>query len=183
MLKILDQIAPERDLCDIILEDCDNSIWEVTVILKAFLSVINLLAKSIVSNDIIILGAAVFALCLFMLTIVLSNGLDRNCKKAKKKNQRIHKGWYTRANRSYDIFITMISIFPLLGMLGTVFGLLGLDLATGDMENIKANFFVALTSTAWGIIFSVIFKVLHAFISSGVEEKLEEAKKLLEEDE
>lgn len=56
----------------------------------------------------------------------------------------------------------MISIFPLLGMLGTVIGLLGLDLASGDMDNIKNNFFIALTSTAWGIIFSVIFKVAHA---------------------
>ena len=51
----------------------------------------------------------------------------------------------------YALFTTMITIFPLLGMFGTVAGLLGLDF--DDLENIKNNFFVALTSTAWGIIF------------------------------
>ena len=30
--------------------------------------------------------------------------------------------------------------------------------SSGDMENVKANFFAALTSTAWGIIFSILFK-------------------------
>ena len=79
------------------------------------------------------------------------------------------------------LFVTMISIFPLLGMLGTVIGLLGLDLASGDMDNIKNNFFIALTSTAWGIIFSVIFKIAHAWISDDVEEQIEIAKKLAEE--
>lgn len=68
-------------------------------------------------------------------------------------------------------------------MLGTVIGLLGLDLASGDMDNIKNNFFIALTSTAWGIIFSVIFKVGHAWIADNVEEQIETAKKLAEKSE
>ena len=66
-------------------------------------------------------------------------------------------------------------------MLGTVVGLLGLDLTSGDMENIKANFFIALTSTAWGIILSVSFKIVNAFISDDVEEKIELAKNMGEE--
>mgnify|MGYP003299639100 CR=1 FL=1 len=76
------------------------------------------------------------------------------------------------------LLITVISVFPLLGMFGTVIGLLGLDLTTGDMENIRTNFFIALTSTAWGIIFSVIFKVFHAVIADFVEEQIELSKKL-----
>ena len=72
----------------------------------------------------------------------------------------------------------MITIFPLLGMLGTVSGLLGLDLANGDMDNIKNNFFIALTSTAWGIVFSVIYKIINALFSSGIEEQIENAKQL-----
>ena len=86
-------------------------------------------------------------------------------------------------SRFYTLFVTMISIFPLLGMLGTVVGLLGLDLESGDMNNIKNNFFIALTSTAWGIVFSVIFKLIHAFIADDVEEQIEIAKKLSEESE
>ena len=52
----------------------------------------------------------------------------------------------------YTLFTTFISIFPLLGMFGTVQALVGLDL-TGEMDGVKQHFFEALTSTAWGIIF------------------------------
>ena len=55
-------------------------------------------------------------------------------------------------------------------MLGTVFGLLGLDLTNGDMSNIRDNFFIALTSTAWGIIFSVFFKIFDALLNEDVED-------------
>ena len=65
-----------------------------------------------------------------------------------------------------------------MGMLGTVFGLLGLDLVNGNMENIKENFFIALTSTAWGIIFSIFFKYINAVIEDFVEEQIDVAKKL-----
>ena len=91
------------------------------------------------------------------------------------------KRLYDWARRSYTLFVTFISIFPLLGMFGTVCGLLGLDLSAGDMENIKNNFFMALTSTAWGIIFSVIFKIVHAYYADDIEEQIEIAKKLSEE--
>lgn len=97
----------------------------------------------------------------------------RNCKFSKYLCQQLKV--------LYTLFITSISIFPLLGMFGTVIGLLGLDLSTGDMENIRTNFFIALTSTAWGIIFSVIFKVLHALIADYVEEQIELSKKLADD--
>ena len=35
---------------------------------------------------------------------------------------------YRKMNTQYTLFITLISIFPLLGMLGTVLALLGLDI-------------------------------------------------------
>ena len=66
-------------------------------------------------------------------------------------------------------------------MFGTVAALLGLDLSAGDMTNIKNNFFLALTSTAWGIIFSIIFKILHAWKEYYFEKKIEESTKLMEE--
>ena len=66
-------------------------------------------------------------------------------------------------------------------MFGTVAALLGLDLSAGDMTNIKNNFFVALTSTAWGIIFSVIFKIIHASSELYFEKKIKESTDLMEE--
>ena len=96
----------------------------------------------------------------------------------KNRNKPFSKFLVHWLSRFYTLFTTTITIFPLLGMLGTVCGLLGLDLATGDMSNIKNNFFLALTSTAWGIIFSVIFKMMNALISDEVEEQIENAKRL-----
>jgi len=97
------------------------------------------------------------------------------------KNKPFTKFLVYCLSRLYTLFTTMITLFPLLGMLGTVCGLLGLDLAPDNMDNIKNSFFLALTSTAWGIIFSVIFKVLNAFISDGVDEQITIAKKLSED--
>ena len=74
-------------------------------------------------------------------------------------------------SKIHTVFLAILSCFPLLGMFGTVKGLLGLDLATGDMENIKNNFFIALTSTAWGILFSMGYKILHAIIEDDIEIK------------
>ncbi|MBQ5335038.1 MAG: MotA/TolQ/ExbB proton channel family protein [Oscillospiraceae bacterium] len=80
----------------------------------------------------------------------------------------------------YTLFTTFISIFPLLGMFGTVQALVGLDL-TGEMEGVKQHFFEALTSTAWGIIFAVIFKVLHAaFAAHDAEEMLAKSGRFLD---
>lgn len=140
------------------------------------------LKDSILSNDFLILLAAIVALGFMLVTIVLSKAIERRTKEwEKNKNVKFSKFLLHGTSKFYTLFVTMISIFPLLGMLGTVVGLLGLDLASGDMDNIKNNFFVALTSTAWGIIFSVIFKIIHAWIADNIEEQIETAKKLAEE--
>lgn len=81
----------------------------------------------------------------------------------------------------YNIFIAMISIFPLLGMFGTVMGLLNVDFGAGNMDAVKTNFFTALTSTAWGIVFSVFYKILNAFFVHHIETQIEESKKIEEE--
>ena len=79
---------------------------------------------------------------------------------------------------AYNLFLTLISIFPLLGMFGTVMGLLNVDFVAGNMDNVKANFFTALTSTAWGIIFSIVFKIINALVANHIEAQIEEAKKV-----
>ena len=81
---------------------------------------------------------------------------------------------YRKINSNYTLFITLISIFPLLGMLGTVIALLGLDMSTADaISNAKNNFFGALTSTAWGIIFAVAFKIINARFFADVEDLIQ----------
>ena len=67
----------------------------------------------------------------------------------------------------YSVFINITGIFPLLGILGTVTSLLSL---VNDISDVQGSFYAALTSTAWGIIFAIIFKVLDAFISPKIEE-------------
>lgn len=140
------------------------------------------LKESIFGNDFIILIAGIAALFFMIITLIFASAIEKRIKEWKKnKNVTFSRFLLHGTSKAYTMFVTMISIFPLLGMLGTVIGLLGLDLAGGDMENIKNNFFIALTSTAWGIIFSVVYKVCNAFMSDYVEEQIETAKKLAEE--
>ena len=80
---------------------------------------------------------------------------------------------YTRIgklNRFYSLFTTFTSVFPLWGMLGTVKSLIE---AAGNMAGgtpAVDKFFSALTSTAWGIIFAIIFKAgFDSFLSPSVE--------------
>ena len=137
-----------------------------------------LLKESIMSNDIIILLAAIVALVMMIFTIAFKKSLSICCKDEKRVNIASLNRLIALTNLTYNLFMTMITIFPLLGMLGTVFGLLGLDLASGDMDNIKNNFFIALTSTAWGIIFSVFFKILDAVFLDDIEKQVESAMNL-----
>lgn len=81
---------------------------------------------------------------------------------------------YRKLNSNYTLFITLISIFPLLGMLGTVIGLLGLDMSGAEaISNAKDSFFTALTSTFWGIIFAVLFKIINARLFADVEDLIQ----------
>lgn len=140
------------------------------------------LRESILGNDFIILMFAILEVVFLIVVLTLSRAIKKRVQEWKKnKNVQFSKFLLNGTSRFYTVFVTLISIFPLLGMFGTVMGLLGLDLASGDMDNIKNNFFIALTSTAWGIIFSACFKVIHAWIADNVEEQIEMAKKLAEE--
>lgn len=67
----------------------------------------------------------------------------------------------------YSIFVNLTGIFPLLGILGTVISLLGL---VSDTTDITGNFYGALTSTFWGLVFAIIFKFLDGIISAKIED-------------
>lgn len=67
----------------------------------------------------------------------------------------------------YSVFVNLTGIFPLLGILGTVTSLLNL---VADTSDITGNFYGALTSTFWGLVFAVIFKFLDGIISAKIED-------------
>ena len=70
-----------------------------------------------------------------------------------------------RSERLYSIFINLTAIFPLLGILGTVVSLLPMVANLADMQQ---NFFAALTSTFWGLVFAIAFKLLDGFLLASV---------------
>ena len=73
----------------------------------------------------------------------------------------------------------MISLFPLVGMLGTVSALLTLDISAAT-DGLKSNFFQALDTTGMGLIFAIVFKFANAFLQPQIEERITKAKKMLE---
>ncbi len=92
---------------------------------------------------------------------------------ARKLQPPETKKYYIVLRIFYEVFQTGISIFPLLGMFGTVKALLSMDF-TNDLAGAQLRFFDALTSTAWGIIFAVIFKVVNAVLAPFMEPLLEQ---------
>ncbi len=72
-----------------------------------------------------------------------------------------------RSERWYGLFTTITAIFPLMGILGTVLSLLPM---VADMTNLQVNFFEALTSTFWGLVFAIVFKFLDGFLASMIED-------------
>lgn len=69
--------------------------------------------------------------------------------------------------RLYSLFVNLTGIFPLLGILGTVVSLLGM---VSDSTNVTGNFYGALTSTFWGLVFAIIFKFLDGIVSAKIED-------------
>ena len=71
-------------------------------------------------------------------------------------------------NKTYALYSNFTTIFPLLGMLGTVWALIPMVNTIGTTDT--SNFFSALTSTLWGIIVAILFKVLDSTVSYKIED-------------
>ena len=71
-------------------------------------------------------------------------------------------------NRYYFGFSIITTIFPLLGMFGTVISLIGMMGANQEMET--TLFFGALTSTFWGILSAIVCKLMDTCISYKIED-------------
>lgn len=70
-----------------------------------------------------------------------------------------------RMDQGYIFFLNLVAVFPLMGLLGTVLALIPM------VEALETNFFfMALTSTFWGIVFAIVFKILNGPLQALVEE-------------
>lgn len=98
---------------------------------------------------------------------------------AKGGEKAFKRVMYYLMDIPYTVFIVLISLFPLMGMLGTVCALLTLDLG-GETEALKSNFFQALDTTAWGLIFAIFFKLINSVFQPYIEGRIAKAKKMLE---
>lgn len=73
-----------------------------------------------------------------------------------------------KMNKTYALYSNFTTIFPLLGMLSTVWALIPMVNTIGTTDT--SNFFSALTSTLWGIIVAILFKVLDSTVSYKIED-------------
>lgn len=144
------------------------------------MSIIAKLLKSIISSDIYILIFGFVTLYVALRVNKLRNLIDNDIYEWEEKSDELSNNpeknnkifdSYKHLNRSYTVFISLISIFPLLGMFGTVIALLSINMSDSEAINAaKDSFFNALTSTTWGIIFSVVFKIANAYYFADVED-------------
>ena len=139
------------------------------------------LFKSIFTSDWPILAIGILTVGIFLSVKKLTTQVNGEVTKYKyDKSLRFAIDLSNRLNARYNLFTTMITIFPLLGMLGTVKALIELDLANGATPELQAHFFDALTSTAWGIVFAIGFKVANATIEYSVLSTIDAAQKIIE---
>lgn len=125
-------------------------------------------------NIIIFITAAIAAVLLFF-SKKFAKDIEHYFETSEGK---LKDSVYYTLDICYTLFITLISIFPLLGMLGTVQALLKLDM-TQERTSLQNNFFSALTSTAWGIIFAIGFKIANSFVQPKIENMIAKAKAAL----
>lgn len=118
-------------------------------------------------NTYILLAAVITSVCLA--TALFMKHHIQHAGHPKKSNNLF---LYRIMRVLYEVFLTGITIFPLLGLFGTVKALLSLDFAN-DLAGAQSKFFDALTSTACGIIFAVLFKFINAWVAPSFERVIE----------
>lgn len=165
---------------------------------KGMLDFFLIMFKSIVTDDILILLFAVLTCIVGWRALAVTRFLKKKLLFPKERRanplrgrreqspeslQRLEESVVTqrqKMNLWYSFFINLVSIFPLLGMLGTIVALIGLAGRMEDNAAVMGQFFNALTSTAWGIVFALGGKLFDAYISVDVAANNKEADLLLD---
>lgn len=117
------------------------------------------------------------SLCSFGITFVMAKHFNKEI--TKNSETAFKKYMYYSIDVSYTVFIVSLSLFPLMGMLGTVSALLTLDIS-GATEGLKSNFFQALDTTGLGLVCAIVGKFINSFFQPYIEVSIAKAKKLLE---
>ena len=95
--------------------------------------------------------------------------VEQISKPEKEEKLDLHKLKLTIETQHtwYQIFISITSIMPLLGILGTIVSLLAITALEEGI--IQANFLTALSSTFWGIVGAIICRVVEGTLTPIVD--------------
>ncbi len=94
--------------------------------------------------------------------------LQKSTKEEKMLTARELLDMREKMNKKYSVFTNLTAMFPLFGMLGTVWALIQMVSKFGVSD--YSNFFSALTSTFWGIVAALICKFFDSLISYKIED-------------
>lgn len=106
------------------------------------------------------------------------NGVQVRLKITDEESNKLCKTSFW-ASGLYTFYSNITAIFPLLGILGTVWALMQLN-STGA-ENISINFSVALNTTFAGLICAIIFKSVDFTVSPRLDHALDDADYLIKQ--
>ncbi|MDE7302196.1 MAG: MotA/TolQ/ExbB proton channel family protein [Oscillospiraceae bacterium] len=139
------------------------------------MNLLEILGGNFLKYDWIIYIWAVLTAVVFSMTIKYSSSfsgyLERDFESSVCKRNELKKR-HKRQEILYALYVNFTSAFPLLGMIGTIYSLLKLDLS-GGTEMISGSFLLALTSTLLGAFFGLLFKILDSFLSPKIDENNE----------
>lgn len=74
---------------------------------------------------------------------------------------------FNKVCSKYNVYAQLIPIFPLLGILGTVAGLIS-EVKAGSLENIMSSLDLALWSTFFGLVWAIVLKIIAAVAPSRI---------------
>lgn len=107
---------------------------------------------------------------------------DNSVKMSFRKNaEKIHERNIYNRHYKIEIFAsvmaTLVQIFPLLGILGTILAIAQTALGTGtiDVSALSNAFVLAMDTTILGITFSILFMVIESGISPKIERAIVES--------
>lgn len=80
---------------------------------------------------------------------------------------RKHENEFNAACSNHNVIAQLIPVFPLMGVFGTVAGLI-LNVKSADTAQMLSSLDVALSTTLWGLIFAIVLKVLDVVFLSKV---------------
>ena len=138
-------------------------IWVGAILVLAMLIVISRKLKELKNSIIIALYGSKKTAFINPKTLALK---QRDTAVSKREDLYPLRKEFNETCSKYLTWAQAIPIFPLLGILGTVAGLI-LQVSTQDAGAIYAALNTALSSTLWGLIAAIILKIVEAWLGLG----------------